>query len=243
MPTHPQHVRQGWPVRACGFALALVPALAGAAGPVRYELDPVHTRVLIAVEHAGFSKALGTISGSSGVLVFDPDDWTTAQLRASVPLARLDLGDAAWNRAALADGLLDADDHPLATFVSTRIEPVDATHAAVLGMLTLHGVTREVRLDVQFNALKRHPLPPFRRTGGFSATTTVSRSAFGIDAWPTVIGDRIELRIEAEAVRARGPDPEDIRADPAPPESIEATGPLRDAEPAPLPQPEPETTP
>ena len=39
----------------------------------RYRLDPVHTRVLFAIEHAGFSQALGTVSGSEGVLAFDPE--------------------------------------------------------------------------------------------------------------------------------------------------------------------------
>jgi len=151
-----------------------------AADSVRYTLDPVHTRVMFAVEHAGFSKAIGTVSGSTGTLVFDADDWSVAEVEVSVPLARLDLGDEKWNRAALANNLLDADDHPVATFVSTRVEPVDAQHAAVYGTLTLHGVSHEVKLDVTFNALKRHPLPPFRRTAGFSATTLLSRKAFGI---------------------------------------------------------------
>ena len=42
-------------------------------------------------------------------------------------------------------------------------------------------------------------MPPFRRTVGFSATTTISRADFGITAWKSVIGDDVELRIEAEA--------------------------------------------
>jgi polyisoprenoid-binding protein YceI len=174
-----------------------------AAAPDTYRLDPVHTRVLFAVEHAGFSQALGTVSGSEGTLAFDPDDWHSATLSVSVPLQRLDLGDDKWNTAALARNLLDADRHPEARFVSTRIEPVDPTHARVTGDLTLRGVTREVTLEVTLNAVKRHPMPPFRRTAGFSATTTLSRSAFGVDAWPSMIGDQVQLRIEAEAVRDR----------------------------------------
>ncbi len=79
--------------------------------------------------------------------------------------------------------------------------PAAKNHAKVTGNLTLHGVTRPVTLDVTLNALKRHPLPPFRRTAGFSATATLRRSEFGIDAWKSVIGDSVELRIEAEAVR------------------------------------------
>lgn len=177
---------------------------ASAAEPEAYALDPVHTRVMFAIDHAGFSKAIGTVSGSTGRLLFDPDDWRSAKLEARVPLARLDLGDADWNRAALAGNLLDAKDHPVATFVSTRVEPLAANHATVHGVLTLHGVSRDIDLDVRLNALKRHPLPPFRRTVGFSATALISRKAFGIDAWPRVIGDAVEFRIEAEAVRDRG---------------------------------------
>ena len=68
------------------------------------------------------------------------------------------------------------------------------------------------------NALKRHPLPPFRRTAGFSANARLSRADLGIDAWPTSIGDQVELRIEAEAVRAaRTPAPPAGDAVPTPP--------------------------
>jgi polyisoprenoid-binding protein YceI len=200
--------------------MMLLAGTAFGAEPETYALDPVHTRVMLAVDHAGFSKAIGTVSGSTGTLRFDPDDWTTATLRAEVPLARIDFGDAKWNEAVLDDNLLDADDHPFATFVSTRIEPIDAQHAAVYGDLTLRGVTREVKLDVILNAHKRHPLPPFRRTAGFSATTVLSRADFGIDAWKSVIGDRIELRIEAEATRARAGDA-DESATPAPERSVQ----------------------
>jgi len=212
---------------------------AARAAPDTYRLDPVHTRVLFAVEHAGFSHALGTVSGSEGVLVFDPQDWRTATLSVSVPIQRLDLGDDKWNTATLARNLLDAERFPQARFVSTRVEPIDDSHANVTGQLTLHGVTAEVTLAVTLNALKRHPLPPFRRTAGFSATATLSRSAFGVSGWPSMIGDAVELRIEAEAVRDRN------AADPADTPPVDATGtPVpRDDSQRPSPPPVEETTP
>ena len=201
---------------------ALPPALAASAS---YRLDPVHTRVMFTVEHAGFSHALGTVSGSTGILEFDPQDWSGARLDVSVPLQRLDLGDADWNKATLAKSLLDAEGHPEARFVSTRVEPVDATHARVHGDLTLRGVTREVVLDAMLNAAKRHPMPPFRRTVGFSATTTLSRADFGITAWKSVIGDEVELRIEAEATYDGKADDDVPTADtlPSPPPPPEPT--------------------
>lgn len=185
-------------------------ALPARAAAASYEIDPVHTRVMVAVQHAGFSSALGTVSGSIGRLEFDANDWTTAKLEVSVPVERIDFGDAKWNKAVAAGNLLDTQRFPSATFVSTRIEPIDPRHASVYGTLTLHGVSREVKLDVTLNLLKRHPLPPFKRTAGFSATAVLSRTEFGIDAWKSVIGDRVELRLEVEATRTRSNDPDDI---------------------------------
>lgn len=183
---------------ACTLA---APAPTRAAGPEMYSLDPVHTRVMVAVSHAGFSRAMGTVSGSTGTLLFDPDDWRSARLDVTVPVAALDFGDAKWNAATLAANLLDGERHPQARFVSDTVEPVDATHARVCGQLTLREATRPLCMDVVLNALKRHPLPPFRRTAGFSATALLSRSDYGISAWKSVIGDAVELQIEVEAVR------------------------------------------
>lgn len=185
--------------------LCLLPGLALAADAM-YRLDPVHTRVLFAIEHAGFSSALGTVSGSEGELHFDPQHWERARLDVRVPVSQLDLGDAKWNEAVLARKLLDGERFPQARFVSSQVLPIDDTHARVTGQLTLRGVSREVVLDVTLNALKRHPMPPFRRTAGFTATTTLSRRDFGITAWSSMIGDTVQLRMEVEAVRVRGGD-------------------------------------
>lgn len=170
-------------------------------GPEPYAIDPVHTRVMFAVGHAGFSKALGTVSGSTGALLFDPDDWTAARLDVRVPMAAIDLGDEGWNRATLARNLLNASQYPEARFVSSDVTAIDDDSARACGQLTLRDVTRPLCIDVTLNALKRHPMPPFRRTAGFSATATLSRADYGITAWKSVIGDEVELRIEAEAVR------------------------------------------
>lgn len=180
--------------------------LAGLAWPVAapaqvqgYRLDPVHTRVAFTIDHAGFSAALGTVSGSTGAIAFDPRDWRATRVNIQVPLQRLDLGDDAWNQAARR--MLDAQRFPVARFVSDSVEPVDATHAAVCGTLTLHGTSRPLCLQATFNQLKRQPLPPFRRTLGVSATTVLFRSEFGIDDWLSMVGDVVELRIEVEAHR------------------------------------------
>ncbi|MGY1458943.1 MULTISPECIES: YceI family protein [unclassified Luteimonas] len=166
-----------------------------------YTLDPVHTRIAIAVDHAGFSKAIGTVSGTTGTLQLLPGSWEGARVAADIPLSQLDFGNADWNHAVAASGLLDSGRHPVASFRSTRVEPLDADRARIHGELTMRGTTREIVLEAVRNAERRHPLPPFRNTVGFSATATLSRGEFGSSAWSSMIGDAVEVRIEVEATQ------------------------------------------
>ena len=136
----------------------LVSANDPAATPPAWKLDPVHTRVMFAISHAGFSNALGTVSGSEGGLLFDPQDWTGARLVVEVPLDRLQLGDPDWNQAALAGNLLDAARWPSARFVSTGVTPHDASHARVCGNLTLLALVL-LRLGWRLYAGAPRPLP------------------------------------------------------------------------------------
>jgi len=203
------------------LVLACAPTAAGE--PPRYAFDPVHTRVMFAIDHAGFSKAIGTISGSQGSLQFDADDWASARLDVLVPMDRLDMGDSGWSASVFAPRFLDVKRYPQARFVATDgMQRGTGNRGRACGQLTLHGVTRPLCLDVVFNKAGRYPLPPFRRTIGFSATATLKRSDYGMTSWQSLVGDDIDLRIEAELFRsdadAPAPtQPAPVAGDPAPP--------------------------
>ncbi|MBB5209442.1 polyisoprenoid-binding protein YceI [Chiayiivirga flava] len=185
------------------MALPCLLAAAGAfAKPQHYELDPVHTRIVFAIDHLGFSKSLGTFSHPSGSLWFDPDDWRSARVDVTVDIASLDLGDAKWRERMFKRDYFDLDDHAQARFVSTAVEPTGDTTARVHGNLTLRGTTLPLSLDVTLNRHGRNPLT-LRTTAGFSATATLKRSDFGMDDNLRTVGDAVELRIEVEASRKR----------------------------------------
>lgn len=83
------------------------------------------------------------------------------------------------------------------TFDSTRVERTSADTAEVTGKLTLLGETRPVILDV---TLGRHPVMN-KEYAGFTATTVVRRSEFGMTLYAPAIGDDIRVRIDHEAGR------------------------------------------
>lgn len=196
------HIRPGLAALA---ALALLASthLPASAEPAHYALDPVHSRILFSVSHNGFSNALGTFSKPQGELWFDPDNWHTARLDVRIDLATLDLGDADFNARIARRDYLDSSHHPEARFVSERIEPISDTQARVHGILHLRGRQAPVILQVQLNRIGRGVYTRLRQTLGFSASTVLRRSDFGMAAHAGNVGDEVHLRIETEAVRTR----------------------------------------
>lgn len=184
-----------------GLAAATTASTATAAAR-DYRIDPVHTRVLFRVDHAGLSTATGSFSGITGSLRFDPEDPAATRVDVRIPIARLDLGDPEWNRTMTGRGWFDAKRHPEARYVAERVEVLDDGRWRLLGHLTLRGQQREVALDARINALKRHPLT-LRMTLGASASATLHRVDFGMQRWTRLVGDEVTLLIELEAVRGR----------------------------------------
>ncbi len=192
-------------ILAICFLLFLV---APAKANEHFLIDPVHTRIAFSISHAGFSNAIGTFAGSTGELVFDEEDWSKASVSVSIPINSLDLGDEKWQKKILDGTFFDTKQYPTATFISQRIEKLSDNTGIAHGELTLRGVPQPVSLNFQLNALKRHPLN-FKRTIGFSASTTISRKAFGMDAWANLIGDEVKVTIELEATRSKAENTEE----------------------------------
>ncbi len=99
----------------------------------------------------------------------------------------------------------NAAEFPEMTFASTGIERTSDKTGKITGDLTLLGVTKPVTLDVTFNQRAPHPLPQYNgvEVAGFSATTTIKRSDFGMSTFVPAIGDEIEIILEVEGTQAR----------------------------------------
>jgi len=173
-------------------------ALSVQAAPVTYTLDTVHSRITFYVNHLGFSNSVGEFKVADGTFTFDADDWAKSQVAVTVPVQSLELGDAKWNAHILSADFLESARFPEISFVSRKVEKSDATHGKLYGDLTIKGVTKAVVLELRVNKVGEHPM---RKTqaAGFTATTTVRRSEFGVAAYVPAVADELEVRIEVES--------------------------------------------
>ncbi len=176
-----------------GFA-----ALAASAAPITYTFDTLHSRVTFYINHFGFSNSVGEFKVGDGTFTFDNDDWSKSKVTAKIPVQTLELGDLKWNTHVLSPDFLESAKYPEITFVSSKVEKVDATHGKLYGDLTIHGVTKPVVLDLTVNRVGEHPM---RKTqaAGFTATVTVKRSEFGVAAYVPAVADDVVIRIEIES--------------------------------------------
>lgn len=209
-PARPNDYRAGMdanPIRSLAGrkALLLLVALplAGAqAAPVVYRFDPVHSSLYLRADHMGFSHAVGRFARWQGEFTFDPDDPGANRAEVRIEMASLDFGDADWNRTMLGRKWFDAERHPQARYIANRWEPLGDGRARLHGELTLKGVSGPLVLEVRVNRIGTHPYT-LKATAGFSASATLSRAAFGLDALPGTLADAVELAIEVEGQRAQ----------------------------------------
>ena len=179
-------------------ALLLVAGIAVAA-PVRYDLDPNHTRIDFSWTHFGFSHPMGRFDRFDGDFRFDPADPTKSSVTVTIPVSSIDTGVAKLDAHLQTADFFDVANYPTATFKSTRVERAGEHGLKVTGDLTLHGVTRPVVLDVAINKIGPHPMAG-RAAAGFDATTTIKRSDFGISNYVPNVSDEIRLSISTEAM-------------------------------------------
>lgn len=185
-------------ISSAGAALLFVAGIAAAA-PVRYDLDPNHTRIDFSWTHFGFSHPMGRFDKFEGDFRFDPVDPTKSSVTVTIPVSSIDTGVARLDAHLQSADFFDAANYPTATFRSTRVERVGEHGLKVTGDLTLHGVTRPVVLDVVVNKIGPHPMAG-RAAAGFDAAATIKRSDFGISGYVPNVSDDIRLSISTEAI-------------------------------------------
>lgn len=173
-----------------------------------YEIDKDHTEVRFTWDHVGMSRQGGRFRDVSGTLSFDPINPGASTVDVRIKVASISTGVPKLDDQLVRSGeFFDAQAFPLITFKSTSVAPSVDRKAQVTGNLTVNGVTKPVVLDVRWNFTGEHPLAPinpvYKETfsSGFSATTQILRSDFGISRTIPFVSDEIRITIETEMHR------------------------------------------
>jgi polyisoprenoid-binding protein YceI len=186
-----------------GLALAL--AAAPLAFAQNYTIDGSHSKAQFSVRHMMVSNVRGEFSKIKGTVSYDEKNPAATRIEATIDVASINTGEPKRDEHLKSPDFFDVAKYPTITFISKSARKT-ANGLAVTGDLTIHGVTKEVVLQVEGPSPEvRDPWGNLRR--GATATTKINRKDFGLtwnaalETGGVVVGDEVSITIDVEAVR------------------------------------------
>lgn len=186
---------------------ASAPTSAPAASTTTWKIDTAHTHAAFAVRHLMISTVKGRFADVQGVARIDDSDFTKSEVEVTIAAASIDTREPQRDAHLRSADFFDAENFPQLTFRSTRIEG-QGDSFKIAGDLTIRGTTRPVVLDVITEGRTRDPWGGER--AGFSATTTIKRTEFGLlwnqllETGGVVVGEDVKISIDVELIKQNG---------------------------------------
>ena len=167
-----------------------------------YTFDPSHTYVQWHINHFGFSNPSGKWM-AEGTLVWDEAKPQEDKVNIVIHTSDVVTGIPKLDEHLKGADFFNVAKFPKATFVSDNVNVTGKDTAKVSGTLTVNGIAKPVTLDVKLNKSGVSPITQ-KQTLGFTGSTILKRSDFGINKYLPGLGDDVKIEIEGEAQKTAG---------------------------------------
>jgi len=186
----------------------LFASLSAVAQTSTWKIDPNHSTAQFTVRHMGLSNVTGTFNKVTGSADMDDKDLTKSSVDAVIDVASVDTRVEGRDKDLRSDHFFDVAKYPTMEFKSKSVVKQGDGYKLV-GDLTMHGVTKEVSLNLdEPSGVVTDPYGNLRR--GFSASTSINRKDWGLtynnalQSGEAVIGDTVKIQIDVELVKKKG---------------------------------------
>lgn len=171
----------------------------------KWQIDPAHSAAEFAVKHLMISTVKGRFADLKGTV--SVDDANPAQVDVDVVIAVASIDTRVEQRDAhlRSADFFDVEKYPTIHFKSKRADGDMGGDFKLIGDLTMHGVTREVTMNVEASGTVKDPWGGER--AGFAATTKINRKDFGLtynmalEAGGVMVSEEVKISIEVELVK------------------------------------------
>lgn len=171
-----------------------------------YKIDPAHSVADFKVRHLMVSNVRGEFSGVSGAVQFDDQNPANSKVDATIDVNTIQTREPQRDTHLKSADFFDVEKFPHITFVSKKVVKTGDEEHKVTGDLTIHGVTREVVLEVE------GPTPEVKDPwgsvkSGASAKTKINRKDFGLvwnvalETGGVLVGEDVQIHLDLELTR------------------------------------------
>jgi polyisoprenoid-binding protein YceI len=170
-----------------------------------WTVDAAHSTIGFAVKHMGIANVRGRFTEFEGTLVVG-EDLASSSAQGCVKVASITTEEEQRDEHLRSEDFFNVEEFPELTFESTRVEAIDDESTKVCGNLTMHGVTREVKLKVVVQGVDTDPWGKER--AGLEVVGVLKRSDFdmkfnqALGSGNVLVGDKVNMSLDISAVRA-----------------------------------------
>ena len=190
------------------ISAAIVLSLPALAGATTWNIDSDHSDVGFKVRHLMVSNVKGSFEKKSGVVTVDDKDITKSKVSVTIETASVNTNVAKRDEHLRSADFFDSAKYPTMTFVSKKVAKAGKGKLKVTGDLTLHGITKQVVLDVE--GLSAESKDPWGNTrSGAFASTKINRKDFGLvynaalETGGVAVGEEVAISLEIELIKAK----------------------------------------
>lgn len=171
----------------------------------KWVLDPTHSELGFKIRHMMITNVSGNFSGYSVEMQTEGEDLTTARIKVKIDMSTINTNNLQRDEHLRNSDFFEVTSHPEAVFESERVERIDDEQYLLHGNLSLKGVTRPVKLQLEYGGLTKDPWGHQR--GGFIITGKVNRTDFGVnfnaalETGGVVLGEEVKVHAEIQLLK------------------------------------------
>ncbi len=168
----------------------------------KWIIDPEHSEIQFKVKHMMITTVTGSFKEFSSEVETEGKDFTTARIRFEAATSSIFTNAEQRDAHLRSADFFDAENFPVMSFVSSRLEKIDDESWQLSGDLTIRGVTNPVKLDVEFGGVGKDPWGNTK--AGFSLSGKINRKDWGLnwnaalEAGGVLVSDDVRIFCEVQ---------------------------------------------
>lgn len=171
----------------------------------KWQLDPVHSELGFKIKHLMITNVSGSFKRFKGEVKTENEDFSTAEIRLTAEMTSVFTNNEQRDEHLRASDFFDVAQYPELSFTSSKVERIDGNTFFLYGDLTLKGITKPVKLNVEYNGITKDPWGGER--AGFVVTGKINRSDYGmnfngvLDTGGVMLGEEVKISAEVQLVK------------------------------------------